>query len=616
MYHINCGKESGRNTDAATAEYPDNVLFWRPGENGRFYVTDTDFFIFIGGSTMRNKKGFTLVELVIVIAVIAILAGVMIGTFASVVKKAKESAKMQEMTAQKQEQIANDIDAKLKNAEWLGWSDFETKLAEAVSKAVGKGTWDKDQKENMVAAMKEAVDKALAEYAANLGKDNTGLTEEQVKYIVETALDKKSYSGVTAEQVKAIVNSAVSGSSTLTKSQVQAIVDKSAGLTVAEVAAAINRATAENKTNLDTAIADIKVELGKVKGEIKDATLSEEDVDAILRKYITDGKAKGDFSWYDSSATKLTIDKAKASDQLTALSTLTSSGVTFAGVTITLPEGEIELDEKDWQPIGQGSYGSKGFCGKIVGNGATIKVPNYKVVTDPTGRNGFTLCYSTESENRLKEFIGYGFIDYLGKDGSISNLTIDYGTYTYAAPATKYATFGAVVGVLDGGTIEGVTVKGTINGYYRVGGIAGIATSGKISNCDVTGLTLTSTNGGLCNNDYVVAASCVANVDATFTLNDGTGDLKLEISDITDDENKLTVVTDSKDTSHIGFKAMVGYTSCRYTTKYTNLVVTFDKNVTVGATSDAGNTSYAAVGCLKSSVGNYSGKTMTIKASK
>ena len=94
---------------------------------------------------MKNKKGFTLVELVIVIAVIAILAGVMIGTFASVVKKAKESAKMQEMTAQKQEQIANDIDQKLKNAEWLGWSDFETKLAEAVSKAVGKGTWDKDE---------------------------------------------------------------------------------------------------------------------------------------------------------------------------------------------------------------------------------------------------------------------------------------------------------------------------------------------------------------------------------------------------------------------------------------------------------------------------------------
>ena len=33
----------------------------------------------------QNNKGFTLVDLVIVIAVIAILAGVLIGTFASVI---------------------------------------------------------------------------------------------------------------------------------------------------------------------------------------------------------------------------------------------------------------------------------------------------------------------------------------------------------------------------------------------------------------------------------------------------------------------------------------------------------------------------------------------------
>ena len=39
-----------------------------------------------------NKKGFTLVELVIVIAVIAILAGVMIATFSNVVAKANASA--------------------------------------------------------------------------------------------------------------------------------------------------------------------------------------------------------------------------------------------------------------------------------------------------------------------------------------------------------------------------------------------------------------------------------------------------------------------------------------------------------------------------------------------
>ena len=44
----------------------------------------------------NKKKGFTLVELVIVIAVIAILAGVMIATFSNVVSDAKESAAMQE----------------------------------------------------------------------------------------------------------------------------------------------------------------------------------------------------------------------------------------------------------------------------------------------------------------------------------------------------------------------------------------------------------------------------------------------------------------------------------------------------------------------------------------
>ena len=45
-----------------------------------------------------NKKGFTIVELVIVIAVIAILAGVMIPTFSSLVTKANESKALQEAT--------------------------------------------------------------------------------------------------------------------------------------------------------------------------------------------------------------------------------------------------------------------------------------------------------------------------------------------------------------------------------------------------------------------------------------------------------------------------------------------------------------------------------------
>ena len=46
-----------------------------------------------------NKKGFTITELVIVISVIAILSAVLIPTFSGLVKKAKESAAMQEADA-------------------------------------------------------------------------------------------------------------------------------------------------------------------------------------------------------------------------------------------------------------------------------------------------------------------------------------------------------------------------------------------------------------------------------------------------------------------------------------------------------------------------------------
>ncbi len=66
----------------------------------------------------KNKKGFTIVELVIVIAVIAILAAVLIPTFTSVTDRAKESAALQEarnaytvITVYDIEEETNDVGA-------------------------------------------------------------------------------------------------------------------------------------------------------------------------------------------------------------------------------------------------------------------------------------------------------------------------------------------------------------------------------------------------------------------------------------------------------------------------------------------------------------------------
>ena len=56
-----------------------------------------------------NKKGFTIVELVIVIAVIAILAGVMIPTFGGIIKTANESAVKQAAAATFKDLYAVDL---------------------------------------------------------------------------------------------------------------------------------------------------------------------------------------------------------------------------------------------------------------------------------------------------------------------------------------------------------------------------------------------------------------------------------------------------------------------------------------------------------------------------
>ena len=57
-----------------------------------------------------NKKGFTIVELVIVIAVIAILAAVLIPTFANVTNKANESAAMQKARIAYENYLAENAD--------------------------------------------------------------------------------------------------------------------------------------------------------------------------------------------------------------------------------------------------------------------------------------------------------------------------------------------------------------------------------------------------------------------------------------------------------------------------------------------------------------------------
>ena len=493
MYHINCGKESGRNTDAATAEYPDNVLFWRPGENGRYCAIDTDFFIFIGGSTMRNKKGFTLVELVIVIAVIAILAGVMIGTFASVVKKAKDSAKAQEMAAAKQEQTAKDVIEKLNNSNWLGWEDFEEKLATRLTTAFKSEL--KDGANVPVDAIQDAVKGAVAAYYANAQLENTGLTEQQVKTIINDAFAKVSFTGVSAEQVKAIVNAAVSGTSTLTKSQVQAIVDaaQAKNLSLAQVTKAIADATKDFPTTED--VKKINEANAKIVAAIetldkKASTLTAKQVEEIMKSVVWQGG--GVTTWFDAA----TYDSAKeytltTPEQVAGLSTLVNGGYNFEGKTVTLAPAEnttITLNAKDaatknnWTPIGN-TRGNE-FKGTISGGEKGVVIEGLTLNEQFNAvKEGYLIdCASTGKMDK----VGVGFVAYLGEGSTLENITFKNVDVKITNSVLDGLNVGIAVGYLDGGTIKNVQVEsGSIQSTFYTAGLVGAASHGTISNCKI-----------------------------------------------------------------------------------------------------------------------------------
>ena len=532
---------------------------------------------------MRNKKGFTLVELVIVIAVIAILAGVMIGTFASVVKKAKESAKMQEMTAQKQEQIANDIDQKLKNAEWLGWEDFETKLADVMADTFKQAKIDGN---NVKEAVNDAVEKAFAKYASSIGTSNTGLTEEQVKYIVETALSKVSYSGVTAEQVKAIVNNAVSGTSTLTKAQVQAIVDAAAAknLTLAQVTAAITEATKglANGDKVENRFSEIEKNLTAYIKDLKDSTLKESDIEALLAKYISNGKVSGDYTWYNANATTMEIKGEKAADQLVALSTMAKGGTSFAGKTVELP-AEVDLTKTDFQPI-------MDFDGKLVGTkgedgkaATTVNVNVTPVWNTLDGRNGKTMMNYLKADEKgiRKDAVGYGFVASLVDGGVVENVNVVLDVdNTGKDPGNRYTYFGGIVGFLDGGTIRNCTVSGSIKAYNRIGGVVGYAKSGTIEDVTVDLIIDSCCNKGEAG--YSVAGGLIGYASAgTVAINRCTVKETTKLTVDKDSTLKGTIIGQLdgwKNTTKGGYKS-AGYTEWDATGAKTNLVLT---NVTVG----------------------------------
>ena len=433
----------------------------------------------------QKKRGFTLVELVIVIAVIAILAGVMIAVFANVVNKAEKSRQEQEMKQAELEQKSDDIIKKLENADWLSWEDIEVAIAEGL-KGIDAGASSED--------VSKAVDAAIKKYADSLGSGNTGVTEEQIKYIIENSLQGQ----LTATQVEAIVKKYQASSTvTLSASQINQIKE----------AASANSLTATQVQSIVKAISDGAVTsvTEAVKQAISDSSssaLTAEEANRIVTEtlalYIRNGVA-GDYGWYAekqaaieaaASGTPLTL-KVGGKDGLSisefkSIAGLSAEGVTFKGVTIELTE-DIPLSGSTWTPIGTGAT----FEGTIKGTDAAnpVTISGIKIDTSfNAAKNGFAISVDKVTGNADK--YGVGFVASLGEGAVLENLVLEVN-YDISDTGADGVLVGGAVGYLYGGTVKNVTVNGSVKNNYRVGGIVG-GGFGTIENC-INNATVVST---------------------------------------------------------------------------------------------------------------------------
>lgn len=230
----------------------------------------------------EKREGVTQIKLVIIIAVVAVIAGVMISVLSNLVNNTIESAKEKKEQAERQQQAeqaareqelkqaelqqkAEDIMAKLENADWLSWEDIEVAVAEGLAN-VSTGA----SESQIITALEPAIKK----YVDSFGSGNTSVTEEQIKYIIENSLSGR----LTSVQIEAIVKKYQSAPTiSLSISQIAQIKEAAIAnaLTAAQVKEIVEKVGDRTHADVKTAI-DAIVSTGEF------STLTAEQISSIV----------------------------------------------------------------------------------------------------------------------------------------------------------------------------------------------------------------------------------------------------------------------------------------------------------------------------------------------
>lgn len=149
-------------------------------------------------SLCAKKKGFTLVELSIVMAVVIILASVSIVTFTKVIKAAKESAVMQEMKQRKEELMLEDI-LHTNSDDWLSVDELEEETISKVAQITEEHGKDKFADEMFENTLGEIISK----YVIASVNGQTKMNPTEAVYIINEAI-KETNSPFTEKDISQI----------------------------------------------------------------------------------------------------------------------------------------------------------------------------------------------------------------------------------------------------------------------------------------------------------------------------------------------------------------------------------------------------------------------------
>ena len=449
-----------------------------------------------------NKKGFTIVELVIVIAIIAILAAVLIPTFASLVRKANVSADTQLVRnlnmAVEIEKASSSAKHETMHDALMTAQDAGYDVDTIVAKSGYNIAWDskndrfvlvdKDARKYIYPTSENTAENSIGDPADYFlfCKDATKIGEDKLGYSYYLSRGAKLPEGNKLEVKSGLdvgdVNVAeitVTGSAVVRTNGGTLIVNAPNGHV--EHYGLVNEARIENVSNNTYVehgiVGKMTVAEGKrvvlkataVVGKLEGAGATTVEKDAAA--FVDDGKN-----------TTITVSTYA---QLQGLALASTAGINYADKTIKLAN-DIDLTGKSWQPFGFDK--ANGFSGKIDGQG-------HKIIGLSNG--GYV---GQIVENKYTPVSGdhYGFIAYTKGAVTVQNITFENVNINSKTASVCAAVIGntnridgndgSETSVTTSLILKDIVVNGNIKGKDKVAGLVGYVQyvdDVQVTNCTV-----------------------------------------------------------------------------------------------------------------------------------